>query len=575
MNRLPPRRRAQYAYAVLGLIALLLLRLATAWSLRVDSDEPQFLHVVWAWTQGQLPYVNLFDNHTPLFLLLSAPLLELFGPRADIVPWMRTAVIPLWFLGLALSWWAGRKLWNVRTAWVGMALTAFFPLTYLTSAQFRPGDLWWSVWLLAITLAALHAPRRWPTALVGLLMGLAFALSMKTTPLLITQLLALALLGAIWRLHGHRIAWRRWLAALPLWLAGLVIPLGAFAVFYALHGALGRAWYFWVGYNIVPGLGDWSGGHLHELLFPLTLLLVALVSWRRLRTSADPLLTLRRLAFFDGAVLYLGALLSYWPLLTAQDLLPVMPMLMLGIAGARLADGRRVGWGFIVAIVLELALTIAVRPPWRDHLLQRQQRELGAVLRLTRPGDYVMDAKGEAIFRPRPIFWVFEDIARYRMAHGLLHPQVRAHMIRTHTAVIMDYRMPRDDRGFIEHNYVPVTGNVRVLGVRFNVAQAGQTVAVPVVVPQRYTLIGPQGPVAARVNGRPLDPQHLLHAGCVALSVPQAGPYVLLWTPALARGYTPAQAFEYRVPWTAAPSGSAAGAADCARQLGAPQKLMK
>ena len=37
-----------------------------------DSDEPQHLHVVWAWTFGLLPYRDVFDNHSPLFQALSA-----------------------------------------------------------------------------------------------------------------------------------------------------------------------------------------------------------------------------------------------------------------------------------------------------------------------------------------------------------------------------------------------------------------------------------------------------------------------------------------------------------------------
>ncbi len=570
MNQRTPRRRAQFAYAALGVLALLALRLASAWSLRVDSDEPQHLHVVWAWTQGQLPYVNLFDNHTPLFQWLMSPLLALLGARADIVPCMRTATIPIWALGLAFTWWLGRRLWNTRVAWTAMALTALFPLTYLSSVQFRTDDLWWVMWMGAVATGTIGAPRRGWLALSGLLAGLAFAVSMKSSPLLMTQLLALAMLALFWRLQGRAIAWRAWLRTVPGWLLGLILPLGAFAVFFALHGALKRAWYFWVTYNIVPGLGDWSGGPAHYFLFPAVLLLVALVTWRRLRDSADPVLTLRRLVPFAGGALYLGALFSFWPLLTLQDLLPAMPLILLGITGSRLGTRSRVTAGFISAFVLELALILAARPPWCDHLLHRQERDLAMVLRLTRPGEYVMNAKGEAIFRPRPIFWVFEDIARYRIAHGLLHPQVRAHMVRTGTPVLMDYRMPHEDRGFIEHNYLPVRGNVRVLGVRFRVAAAAQAVALPVAVGQDYVLLSPQGRVHAWLDGKPFDrPMHLA-TGCYRLRVPQAGAYTLMWAPALTRGLRVAQVFAHPTAWVAAPFGSAAAAAQCAAQHVSP-----
>ncbi len=563
------RRRAQTVYAVLGVLALLGLRLASAWSLRVDSDEPQHLHVVWAWTQGLLPYVDLFDNHTPLFQLLMSPLLALLGARADIVPCMRTATIPVWTLGLTLTWWLGRRLWNARVGWVAATLTALFPLTYLSSVQFRTDDLWWVLWVAGVAVAALGAPDRRRLAAAGLLIGLSFAVSMKTTPLLITQLLALGLLGVLWHWQGRAIVWRTWLGALPGALLGLLLPLAAFAVFFAAHGALGRAWYFWIGYNIVPGMGPWTGSRLQYLLFPTVSVLVALVSWRRLRVSTDAVLTLRRLAMFDGAALYLAALLSYWPLLTLQDLLPVVPLLMLGASGTRLVHTRRIGWGFRLALALELLTILAVRPPWRDRLLQRQERELALVLRLTHPDDFVMDAKGEAIFRRRPVFWVFEDIAEYRIAHGLLHPQVRVHLERTGTPVVIDHRMPDSAEPFIARNYLPLQGNVRVLGQRFTVAQARRLVLLPIAIPQRYVLLDAQGrSVAARIDGRAVAGAVALTRGCHTLKVPQAGPYLLLWAPAIRRGLDPAALLALPAQRQAAPAATVAAALQC-RQQGA------
>jgi hypothetical protein len=563
------RRRAQTVYAVLGVLALLGLRLASAWSLRVDSDEPQHLHVVWAWTQGLLPYVDLFDNHTPLFQLLMSPLLALLGARADIVPCMRTATIPVWTLGLTLTWWLGRRLWNARVGWVAATLTALFPLTYLSSVQFRTDDLWWVLWVAGVAVAALGAPDRRRLAAAGLLIGLSFAVSMKTTPLLITQLLALGLLGVLWHWQGRAIAWRTWLGALPGALLGLLLPLAAFAAFFAAQGALGRAWYFWIGYNIVPGMGPWTGSRLQYLLFPTVSVLVALVSWRRLRVSTDAVLTLRRLAMFDGAALYLAALLSYWPLLTLQDLLPVVPLLMLGASGTRLVHTRRIGWGFRLALALELLTILAVRPPWRDRLLQRQERELALVLRLTHPDDFVMDAKGEAIFRRRPVFWVFEDIAEYRIAHGLLHPQVRVHLERTGTPVVIDHRMPDSAEPFIARNYLPLQGNVRVLGQRFTVAQARRPVLLPIAIPQRYVLLDARGrSAAASIDGRAVTGAVALTRGCHTLEVPAAGPYLLLWAPAIRRGLDAAALLALPAQRQAAPVATAEAALQC-RQLGA------
>ncbi|HEY2388194.1 MAG TPA: hypothetical protein VGK30_14625 [Candidatus Binatia bacterium] len=64
-----------------------LLRAIDAFHYRVDTDEPQHLHVIWGWTHGLLQYRDVFDNHAPLFHLLYAPVLMLVGERANTRAW--------------------------------------------------------------------------------------------------------------------------------------------------------------------------------------------------------------------------------------------------------------------------------------------------------------------------------------------------------------------------------------------------------------------------------------------------------------------------------------------------------
>src|SRR5262247_3871022 len=65
--------------------AMLGLRLPYVFAYPFDSDEPQHLHVAWAWTRGLLQYRDVFDNHAPLFHMLSAPLVALFGETPRIL----------------------------------------------------------------------------------------------------------------------------------------------------------------------------------------------------------------------------------------------------------------------------------------------------------------------------------------------------------------------------------------------------------------------------------------------------------------------------------------------------------
>src|SRR5262245_12829610 len=88
----PNAVEAWSAAALLGL--QLVVRIAYDLRLRVDTDEPQHLHVAWAWTQGLVPYRDVFDNHAPLFHMAMAPLAAALGERADLLIAMRFAMLP-------------------------------------------------------------------------------------------------------------------------------------------------------------------------------------------------------------------------------------------------------------------------------------------------------------------------------------------------------------------------------------------------------------------------------------------------------------------------------------------------
>src|SRR5467141_2605484 len=69
---------------------------------RFDSDEPQHLHVAWGWVAGMVQYRDFFDNHAPLFLMATAPLLRLVGERSDVLLFMRAPMVLLFAL---VVWW--------------------------------------------------------------------------------------------------------------------------------------------------------------------------------------------------------------------------------------------------------------------------------------------------------------------------------------------------------------------------------------------------------------------------------------------------------------------------------------
>src|SRR5881409_2866443 len=148
--------------ASLGLGAVIvLLRVVYARAYPVDSDEPQHLHVAWAWTKGLVPYRDIFDNHAPLFHLLSAPLVALVGENPRILLLMRLAMIPVFAGCLWGSYILGRRLFGARAGWWAALLCGLSPTFFFKSVEYRTDVLWAALWVLAIAtlLGGTLAPR--------------------------------------------------------------------------------------------------------------------------------------------------------------------------------------------------------------------------------------------------------------------------------------------------------------------------------------------------------------------------------------------------------------------------------
>lgn len=173
-------------------------RLFCLFRYRIDSDEPQHLHVAWGWAHGLVQYRDVFDNHLPLFHLLTAPIVRLSSESADLLTNMRLAVLPLGFLCIALTCALGWKLVGKRAGIRAAILLSACPPFLLKTAEFRNDTLWCALVLGA--LVALHGPPVWwRSALTGLLTGLAITTSVKTAVIGLAVTLALVTLKLEWR----------------------------------------------------------------------------------------------------------------------------------------------------------------------------------------------------------------------------------------------------------------------------------------------------------------------------------------------------------------------------------------
>jgi hypothetical protein len=181
---------AECAAAVSLFVIMIALRIVNIIGYRFDADESQHLHVIWGWAHGLVQYRDLFDNHMPLFQIMLAPIFGLIGDRANDLCWMRFALLPMYFVAAWCIYRIGTLLFSRRVGVWAVILAGSYPSYHFTSLEFRTDNVWAPLWLICITVligGALTVPR---ALAAGFLLGLCFAVSMKSTLFLLSILVA-------------------------------------------------------------------------------------------------------------------------------------------------------------------------------------------------------------------------------------------------------------------------------------------------------------------------------------------------------------------------------------------------
>jgi len=540
--------------------AMLGLRLPYAFAYPFDSDEPQHLHVAWAWTRGLLQYRDVFDNHAPLFHMLSAPLVGLFGETPRILVLMRLAMIPLFALTLWGSFLLGRSLFGARVGLWSAVICGLSPTFFFKGLEYRADVLWAALWVLAIAVLCGGEVRPRRTFCGGLLIGACLAVSLKTTMLLLALaiasagVLALAPRPARDPRRPHASPARDRAACAASALGGIaVLPL-AIVLYFAARGALPDLVRDAVLHNTVPGVGIWGKSSRHLLTLPiLALLLVA----ARAILRRFPGQGARAAFLFLLAGSQYVLLSTLWPVHTRQDLLPFYPLLTVLLAGLLLArreaageqGGGGSGWSWTAprAAILPLALAVLellVLPalsPITARGTAAEERLIAEVLALTGPDDYVLDLKGQAVFRNRPYYYALEKMTLERMARGLIEDTIPERCVATRTCVAQASLggFPPRARRFLEENYV-VVGAWRVAGRMLERGTGAGPFEFDLAIEARYAIVDARGPAGGILDGRPYDgPRELLPGRHAFVPEEGTGPFAVVWSQAIERGFSP------------------------------------
>jgi hypothetical protein len=545
-SRPHPLTRAEIFVLAAALAALAALRWLSVASHHWNSDEPQHLHVVWSWTVGLLQYQQTFDNHTPLFHILFAPLLSWLGERADIVLPMRRAMIPLFAIAVWCVYRLGALVFDRRTGWFAALLAAFLPAFFFRMGEFRTDVMWTTLWLGTLVVALEGRPTPLRTFTAALLLGAAFGVSMKSTLLV----LCLAVAGIItWALAGAPVS-KSWPQHLVAFVIGLLVVPGAIVGYFASRGALQPLYHCVIEHNTASGQ-HFGAMLVKQLLSKHTLWLLPAAAglwWMLPDARLEGSRGYRRVFLFVVVGTFYSLLHGFWPIVTTQDYLPWLPLVPIFAVAAWqwLRTHGETRWQWHLPWLVAPALLLAVEMVWivreeppLKNAEDRRVAHLAATLRLADRGEYVYDLKGETIYRPRPTYLVFETLTRQQILDGRLTDDSIPRLIATRTAVTRpSKRMMDPAKRFLEENYVRVEG-CHTLGKRLAVTGRA-ALSFQIIIPEKYGVIGREGEVKGALDGQPLDGPRWLEAGPHSLVVTNAiSDAAVMWQRAIERGYSP------------------------------------
>lgn len=501
-----------WSTAVLSLI----LRAIAFLNYRFDADEQQHLHVTWGWVDGQVQYRDFFDNHAPLFHIVTAPILALFGERSDILHWMRVPMLLLFAVVVWGTYAVGRKLYDERTGLWAAVLVSLFPPFFLKSLEFRTDNLWNTLWVIALVLLL----RQRSMFAIGLILGCAFATSLKTTLLLIT--IAATALLAKWFIKWTPA--RGWIKAA----IGFAIVPAALLIFFAATGAWDEMIYCTLTFNGNVSLTR-KNLWIQRAIFPFTAAALVWVAWR-FRQTEHPW----RWFLAVAMGVYTVTLAGFWVLISPRDFLPLMP-LMAVFAAAVLTRARQPLRAFAATIAVFIVGLwyygdrFEKKTDWHTTMMDQ-------LLRLSKPGEPVIDYKGETIFRRRPFYYVLENITRAQMARGIIKDTIAEDVVRTRTHVAQADGpiWPPKGRAFLLANFIDV-GRLRASG-QFIKPDGSFEIAIP----GEYVILGKNGEARGMLDGTAYRGARELAAGAHRFDRAVAGEDVCaLWAPAYRRGHSP------------------------------------
>jgi hypothetical protein len=458
-------------------------------------------------------------------------------------------MIPLFAATIWGVWKITASIFSPRIALWTALLATFSPPFFLKSIEYRPDELWIAVWLMALTVLVTGRATVARAFTAGFLLGVAFSVSMKT--ILMAVALGLACTGTVlalrWR--GHRIEERRLISCFGAASLGTITMPALAVLFFVGHRAGPQMLACVISHNVLPQVSHrwWFMQRTACWLAFLPFELFGV--WLIWRWRESIVLRSRLTLIFLAGAFYYSTFVSFWPLRQPQTLLPFFPVMAIIVAPCLLwfvdvvSKRTRMFWSILPALIVATEIMLIERhgSPFANNTTDKITL-IANVLRLTDESDYVMDSKGETIYRRRPIYYVLDGITKWRMHSHLIRDDIPERLIETRTALAVTIgRMPAPDVAFITRNYLPVAFRLSALGktVRSGDEQA-ESSRFDVRISGRYTLVNESGKIAGLLDGVEFDgPREILAGRHTFRQTTGSGRTALIWARAIQRGYSP------------------------------------
>lgn len=461
---------------------------------------------------------------------------------------MRLLMVPLYLLSAWCVFRIGRIAFSARVGTWSVIVSGAIWSYALCTTEFRPDDLWALFWLMAVLVLLRAALSSRGAIVAGSLLGFAFAVSMKSTLMLLTICVAFIATLLLF-VPGKRLLDRLRKAHIFAFVACAAIPPFFIAIFFAAKGLWPEFRYCVFEHNV--GSGAWPrDAAVHLLLLPLGLPLVMRFALRAMHGSVSPIGVFRRAFLVNVSGIYLVLLSALWHNITHQDYLPFYPLAaILVVATLFRWQERRNSLNSISPGFRSFALpTISVLVLFILLLLQvlsreRAMDEIGLVrdvLTLTTPQDFVFDSKGETVFRNRCIFEVFESLTNRRRENHLMADNVPERCIATKTCLaVIGQGLTNKDLQFLKSDYLPVGHEVMVAGKRL-VPETAQSIRFKVEIATDYVIVAREGAVTGLLDGIPYKGERFLDRGIHTFRR-GSGEQTLavIWAPAARHNFTP------------------------------------